>query len=150
MRFKVIFLVVIVMFFIGSAVMAQSWSEEQLEVWNNVNTVFKAAAGDDLDLVKGYFSENYRGWHVDSGDPHPKTMAQIAPWMEHSFGKNKMQLYTLHPLAIDIHNDTAVVFYVCDLLYADEEGKETRKAVKMMDVYQEQGGKWLLIADFTE
>ncbi len=59
MRFKVIFLVVIVMFFIGSAVMAQSWSEEQLEVWNNVNTVFKAAAGDDLDLVKGYFSENY-------------------------------------------------------------------------------------------
>ncbi len=63
-------------------------------------------------------------------------MAQIAHWMEHSFGKNKMQLYTLHPLAIDIHNDTAVVFYVCDLLYADEEGKETRKAVKMMDVYQ--------------
>ena len=61
-----------------------------------------------------------------------------------------MELYTLHPLAIDVHGDTAVVFYVVDLLYAMDESNEVRKAVKMMDVYQKQDGKWLLIADFTE
>ena len=145
------FLVVgIIVFLVGSVSFAQTWSAEQKEVLATVDGAFKAVMERDTEAVKGVFSPNYRGWHVDSGDPGPKTLEQVMPWMEHSFARNKMELYTLHPLAIDVHGDTAVVFYVVDLLYAMDESNEVRKAVKMMDVYQKQDGKWLLIADFTE
>ena len=150
MKIRGFIVVGLFVFLLGPAVFAQTWSEEQKDVLKTVDGVFKAAAEGNAELVKGSFSPDYRGWHLHAGDPHPKSMDQVAPWMEHAFKKSRIHLYTIHPLAIDIHGDTAAVFYVCDMLYTIEGGKEQRQSVKMLDVYQKQDGKWLLIADFTE
>ena len=58
-----------------------------------------------------------------------------------------MIAYDMHPLAIDIHGDVAVVFFSFRALYEDQDGKKTVEYGRWTDIYRKSGGRWLLIAD---
>ena len=55
--------------------------------------------------------------------------------------------YRIHPLAIDLHGDVAIVFYS---FVADTElpnGSRSTSTGRWTDVFRKEGGRWLLIAD---
>ena len=148
MKAKVFSAGVVVVFFLSTASLAQTWSEEQKEVWTVVDSIWKAMTEKNVDLVNDLIDESYRGWH--SGEPAPKTKPEILPWMDRFMGKQKLDLYSIHPLAIDIYEDMAIVFYSSQMILVNADGTEMKSTGNMMDIYRNRGDKWRLIADYSE
>ena len=88
-------------------------------------------------------SEDFRGW--SNADPAPmgkekaRERAALRVW--------RRIFYNVHPLAIDIHGDVAIVYYsfVTESEYPD--GSRVTATGKWTDIFRKNGDRWLLIAD---
>ena len=121
----------------------EAWSPAQQEVWATVQELWRVSSAGDLDSWFALVSDDFRGW--SNADPAPFTKdvaryrASLRVW--------KRIFYDVHPLAIDIHGDVAIVFYsfVTESEYPD--GSRTTATGKWTDIFRKQGDRWLLIAD---
>jgi ketosteroid isomerase-like protein len=59
----------------------------------------------------------------------------------------KRIFHDVHPLAIDIHGDVAIVFYSFNTETEHPDGSRTTATGKWTDIFRKQGDRWLLIAD---
>lgn len=120
-----------------------TWSSAQQEVWATVEELWKVSSAGDLDSWFALVSEDFRGW--SNADPAPvdkgtaRHRASLRVW--------KRLFYHVHPLAIDIHGDVAIVFYSFNTESEYPDGSRTTASGKWTDIFRKQGGRWLLIAD---
>ena len=125
---------------------AQSWSKEQTEVWGAVETAWKTMG--DVDAFRTLIDDNYRGWTI--GDLAPFTKQETISWLEWNTKKYKVEFYKIHPLAIDVYDDIAIVFYSFQTLVVkvDGTGDGISSSGRWMDIYRKNDARWLLIADY--
>lgn len=121
----------------------KAWSPEQSSVWNTVQELWKVSSAGDLDSWFNLVSDDFRGW--SNSDPAPldketaRYRASLRVW--------KRLFYNVHPLAIDIHGDVAIVFYSFLTETEHPDGSRTTATGKWTDIFRKQGNRWLLIAD---
>ena len=122
---------------------SQEWSAEQQEIWGTVQELWRVSSAGDLDSWFAMVSDDFRGW--SNADPAPmnketaRRRAALRVW--------RRIFYNVHPLAIDIHGDVAIVFYsfVTESEYPD--GSRVTATGKWTDIFRRHGESWLLIAD---
>jgi ketosteroid isomerase-like protein len=127
----------------GEPTAAQEWSPEQDEVLSTLHDLWRYSSAGDFESWYALVSEEYRGWSV--ADPMP--FDKEASRRRNSQRVWKRTFYRIHPLAVDIHGDVAIVFYsfVADMEHPD--GSRSTSSGRWTDVFRREGERWLLVAD---
>jgi ketosteroid isomerase-like protein len=121
----------------------EAWSQDQEQVWSTVQELWRVSSAGDLDAWFALVSDDFRGW--SNADPAPVTKevarhrASLRTW--------RRLFYHVHPLAIDIHGDVAIVFYSFNTESEYPDGSRSTATGKWTDIFRKEGGRWLLIAD---
>ena len=120
-----------------------AWSPAQREVWETVEELWRVSSAGDLDSWFALVSDDFRGWSNSDPAPMNKETARYRA----SLRKWKRVFYHVHPLAIDVHGDVAIVFYSFVTESEFPDGTRTPATGKWTDIFRRQGDTWLLIAD---
>jgi ketosteroid isomerase-like protein len=123
----------------------QEWSEEQKEVWKNVETYLDLRVKGDLEGFMDYIHADYSGW--THSDPLPANKASARKFLTHIFKVKKILVQDLQPVAIKIHGNVAIVHYYYSRILKDAEGKEKNASGRWTDILMKQGDKWVMIGD---
>ncbi len=129
----------------GPSLLAQEWSGAQKEVWKNVETYWDLETKQDLEGFLSYFHEDYRGW--ENGSALPVGKAEIRKFLSHDFQTTKRVVYTIQPVAIQVHGNVAFADYYYTEVVKDAEGREKNRSGRWTDILLKQGDKWVLIGD---
>jgi ketosteroid isomerase-like protein len=144
----------VIIFFVGFALLlcfasapafAQQWNAEQKEVWGAIENVWEAFAQNDLQKVLTFFHPDYVGWHY--GAQFPSNLETGKKWMEHFLPKREMILYDLKPMVINVHGNTAVVYYLYTEVSKTEKGDEKVSSGRWVETWVKEGNKWQVIGD---
>ena len=125
--------------------LGQAWSSQQQEVWNTVKSLWEAYAKKDIERALSYVHTDFRGWHWE--DPLPRDKAGERRWATYFSQIQQELVQDLKPVAIDIHDNFALVHYYYTKAYKDTEGKHQTEGGRWTDIYMKEGGTWLLICD---
>lgn len=125
--------------------MAQEWSAEQKEVWENVEAYNILINSGNVEGFMAYIHPDYLGWSYSA--PMPRDKVVTKRWWDYDVKVNKVLVYELNPVGIKIFGSTAFAHYLYSLIYKDQEGKEKKATGRWTDILLKQGDKWLLIGD---
>ena len=128
-----------------SQLAAQTWSAEQQEVWQNVQTYWDLSINEDLDGWLSYFHDDFLGWV--KGQSFPTTKADRRASMMRSMETTDNVLCTLKPIGIKVHGNVAIVHYFFSYTDVDAKGEEHSAAGHWTDILMKQGNKWVMIGD---
>jgi len=142
---KSIFITVCFILLISVELFGQEWSEQQKEVWKNVETYWDLDTKRDVEGFLNYFHSDYSGWINRSALPSSK--GQVGKWIAHGFETTKVLVSEIKPVAIKIHGNIAIVHYYYSRLVKDVEGKQRSRNGRWTDILMKQGDKWVLIGD---
>jgi ketosteroid isomerase-like protein len=142
---KGVLIVLCITFFSSVQLFGQEWSEQQKEVWNNVETYMDLSAKGDLEGFLDYVHDDYSGW--SNQDALPGNKASTRKFLSHIFKARKILVQDLQPVAIKIHNNVAIVQYYYTRILKDTDGKEKNVSGRWTDILMKQGDKWVLIGD---
>ncbi len=140
--------VIITLVMLGSlpnGLQAQQWSAAQKAVWSDVNTYWDLFAKGDVDGMLSYFDADYSGWDVN--DPLPTGKTSTEKGLKHFLAGNEIVLYNIQPVAINVHDNFAIVHYYYSMTVKNAEGKERFNNGRWTDILLKKGGKWMLIGD---
>jgi len=124
---------------------AQSWSDEQKDVWAGVEKYWEISSKGDAQGFLNYFDDSYIGWSYASKVPQSKS--NTSKWIKHDMSKNSTVLYTLTPVNIWVDGDFAFANYFYNQIEKDKDGKEKPTAGHWTDILKKKNGKWLLVGD---
>jgi ketosteroid isomerase-like protein len=142
---KSILIVLCITLLCSAQLFGQEWSEEQKEVWKNVETYWDLDAKRNLEGVMDYFHDDYSGWFNQSALPGDK--ASTRKFFAHFFETTKILVQDINPVAINIHDNISIVHYYYSRVVTDVEGKERYRSGRWTDILMKQGDKWVLIGD---
>ena len=123
---------------------AQSWAEEQLEVWSVVQAQWEATMEKDSEWTGRFLHNDFVGWANDI--PAPRTRSSVANWSRLDMEDSTTLLQELAPLAIVIHGNTAVAHYVYSQTNEDKDGKRKTLHGRYTDVLVKDGDSWLFLS----
>ena len=129
----------------GPAALAQEWSQAQTEVWKNVEAYWARDAAGDTDGFLSYVHDRYIGW--DLNEPITSNKSRFRKFIAHSHATEKTVLYDIQPLAINVFNDMAVVYYHYTFIAKNADGKEDDRSGRWADILMKQDSKWVLVDD---
>jgi len=126
--------------FAGGAAQAQDWSKEQQEVWAFEQKQWSMGAAKDLGWIDAMAHENLSFWSADRHAPQGK--GSLARWAKYDNQNSTVLEQELHPLAITITGDVAVVHYT--YVVASENAEKKRKLAqgRYTDVLVKDDGRW--------
>jgi len=149
MRNRIKSTIVIILFFVMTVglntAFSQEWSKSQKEVWKNVESYWNLFAQGNMDEMMTYYHENYSGWANSS--PLPGSKARATEGLKHFLEGNKIIMHNMDPVAIEIHDNVAVVHYYYSFIFKNSDGKEQNNSGRWTDILSKQGNKWILIGD---
>jgi ketosteroid isomerase-like protein len=145
---KIILILLCLSLLSSAQLFGQEWSEQQKEVWAQVEGRWQAWVEGDYNKGMSFISDDWRGW---SGIHHaPLTKKTDKPGLERWLQNYKIVLIHLHPFVIDIHDDFATVFYSNQNVTEQKDGSETKNQTKWTEIYRKIDGKWLLISSYFD
>ena len=146
MRYVLALLAAVLVPCLASPASAQEWSDEQMEVWRNVETYWDVGTIEDLEDLVSYFHEDFLGWR--SRDLFPTNKADRRLWLERFFETGEKQvLLILKPVGIKLHGNVAIVHYFYSETIRHTDGTEESDKGRWTDILVKQGNKWVMIAD---
>jgi len=128
---------------IAQAQMAQ-WSKAQVEVWGVVSASWVDEQKQNGKWPADYTHENY----ASMGDTSlaPRMLKDSIRWSEFSSGNTSMLIYQITPMAIQMADDTAVVFYVAETVSENSDKKREQESRYIVETLVKDGGKWKFLA----
>jgi ketosteroid isomerase-like protein len=75
------------------------------------------------------------------------TKARLRKFLEFSFKNYKTDLSDIQPVAINVVDDVAIVYYQFTDIGKDADGKRSEETGRWADILMKQGDKWVLIGD---
>lgn len=138
-------LVVLCCAVIAPAALAQQWTPAQMEVWKNVEAYSAKSAAGDLEGFLSYVHDDYIGW--DISEPMTTSKARLRKFLDYSFKNYKTELSDIQPVAINIFDDVAIVYYHFTYVSKSTDAKKEEVSGRWADVLMKQGEKWVLIGD---
>jgi ketosteroid isomerase-like protein len=145
---KNILIVLCITLLSSAQLFGQEWSDEQKEVWKNVEAYYALWEQGDLEGFLSYVHEDYLGWPPQY--PFPRDKTSVRKWTTYSWPKMKVLVYEIKPAAIGIYGNVAIVHYYYDTLVKDSTEKENREKGRWTDILMKQGDKWVMIGDCGE
>ena len=141
---KSILIVMCITLLSSTQLLAQEWSEEQKEVWAQVEGRWQAWVEGDYNKGISFVADDSRGWRENFHAPY--TVKDNKPWLERWLQNNKIVLISLNSWAIDVYDDVAIVFYSIQLVLEQKDGSEKETQGKWTEIHRNIDGKWLLIS----
>jgi ketosteroid isomerase-like protein len=129
----------------SAQLLAQEWSEEQKEVWKNVEAYSDMWVKGDLEGFLAYFHDDFSGW--GNQDALPRNKASVRKFATHNFKSLKVFVTDIQPVGINIFDNVAIVQYYYTNVLKDKEGKEQTARGRWTDILMKQGDKWVIIGD---
>jgi ketosteroid isomerase-like protein len=99
----------------------------------------------DLEGFQSYVHTDYRGWSYNSAVPLDKATAR--KYLEYDMKTTTPVLSDIHPMAIQIFGNVAIVHYVYTTIDKGADGKDNPSSGRWTDILMKQGDKWVMIGD---
>lgn len=128
----------------ASGVLAQEWSAEQKEVWNNVETYWDLLAKGDIDGFLTYFHDDFSGWQ--NAAPLPDKKSDRVKMIKFFSASSESLYHDIRPVAITVHDNMAIVHY----FYTDVssmDGEVEMMQGRWTDILVKDGDRWIMIGD---
>jgi ketosteroid isomerase-like protein len=74
-------------------------------------------------------------------------MKSSQPLWKYWVQNNKWVVYNITPVAIDIHDDIAIVFLSFQEIWKHKDGPDKEGRGKWMQIFRKTDGKWLIISE---
>lgn len=142
---KTIVFVLCTFLFVTSA-FAQEWTKDQLELWTSIEATWAKWKSGDTEGSLAAFHEGYLGWSNEY--PMPADKAKVTKMWNMMKDDYEVMFLDLEPVRIVVVGDAAVAHYYFNF-YAKFMGEEKSVKGKNSEFYIKEGGKWLLLGDFT-
>ena len=130
--------------FVVSAANAQSWSDEQLEIWNLIIESYEEIEAGDAGWSDRWLFPDALGWGPDY--PMPRSRDSIKRWDAYQFAGRKTHLAEYSLVGIVVRGSTAVAHYYTSTASEDRDGKHTTTHGRCTDVMAKDGNTWKFIA----
>ena len=144
-------LIVLVILFATTNVIAQEWTKEQLELWQIVEDGWKHFQTGDIDGLAALTHEKYQGWNDQQ--PLPINKEMMIKFYKRSIDLgDKVDYFFLNPARIVITKNAAVVDYYFNFkgtIVKENENEEYSVNGQNVEFYVKEDGKWLLLGDMT-
>jgi len=136
-------LILIVLFsFNIHSTFAQTWNQEQSEVWNIMEKLYDAIKSSDHEKYKSLLHKKFSIWFDDETFPSDRASHNI--WEAHWFANTEVKISEILPLRIIIVDNIAVVHYLAKSLRTRDDETAMRQS-KWTDVLIKENDQWLLI-----
>jgi hypothetical protein len=121
---------------------AQTWTQEQSDVWNIMEELYDAIKASDHEKYKSLLHDEFSMWFDDETFPSDKASHDI--WEAHWFANTEVIISEKIPLRINIVDNIAVVHHLAKSLRTIEDKTAMRQS-KWTDVFIKENDQWLLI-----
>ena len=137
-------LVFFVLLTLAGTAAAQTWSQEQKEIWTFEQQQWQMEKDKDASWIDTMVHANLSYW--GTGAPMPQNKASLTRWNRYSSANSTVLEQELFPISATITGNVAVVQYGYRI--ARENYKKERETVNghYMDVLLKEGGSWRFIA----
>lgn len=142
---KKLFLCAFIFLFMTAFVSAQSWTDEQKDVWKGVNAYWAVSTSNNPADFINYFDDSYYGWSYENGAPSNK--ADVQKFLKYWTTKGKVAYYTITPARIWVNGNFAYVHYYYTQVTEGKDGKPITERGRWTDILMKKDGKWLLVGD---
>jgi len=142
---KKIFLCTFLFLFLTAFASAQSWTDEQKDVWKGVDAYWAVSTTNNPADFINYFDDSYSGWSYENGAPSVK--ADVQKFLKYWTTKGKVVYYTITPAKIWVNGSFAYVHYYYTQVSEGKDGKPITERGRWTDILMKKDGKWLLIGD---
>jgi len=122
----------------------QTWSDEQIEVWNVIEAQWKASMEKDATWPDKTLHEKFLGW--DNDRPMPQDKSSIHSWVLYRLENSTTLLQELYPVGIIVHGNTAVAHYFYSQATEDRKGERETSHGHVTDVLVKENGTWQFLA----
>lgn len=123
---------------------AQTWSSEQLEVWDVIQAQWQAAMAEDATWPERFLHESFQGWSYEN--PAPRDKEATDRWTRYENENSTTLMQELHPIGIVVHGNTAVVHYFYSTANENRQGERETTHGRYTDVLVRDGDSWRFIA----
>lgn len=127
----------------ATAVQAQTWSPQQLEVWKVSAGTWDMDQRKDFSWTENQVSDALSAWGNEN--PAPRNKASTARWHKYGTEQNAIVMHELAPLAVAISGDAALVHYYYTIATKNAEGKMTTTHGRCSDTLVRENGKWVFL-----
>lgn len=124
--------------------LGQSWSDKQLEVWNVIETQWKASMEKDANWTDKYLHDNFLGWA--NQNPTPRSKASVKKWNRYETENSTTLLQELFPAGIVVQGNTAVAHYFYSQSSEDKKGERETVHGRYTDILVKENGAWRFLA----
>ena len=137
---RVLFLLLTLALLLPLATQAQTWSPEQQEVWKVVADSWVAETERDATWYEQFVHPSFHGWTMDT--PHPRDYETAKGWNRFSWETSENLMYSLHPLAMVVEGNTAIVYYYYSTASEDEKGERETTHHRQVETLIQESGTW--------
>ena len=147
MRMRHLLSIIVILSATGAAIapaFGQTWSDEQIKVWNVIEAQWKASMEKDATWTEKYLHVKFLGW--DDERPIPRDKSSVNKWNRYGIENSTTLIQELYPVGIVVHGNTAVAHYFYS--QASENRKGERKTVhgRYTDILVKENGAWRFLA----
>jgi len=107
--------------------LAQTWSNEQLEVWDVIQAQWQASMEEDATWPERFLHESFLGWANEN--PAPRDEASTDKWNRYGMENSTTLMQELYPVGIIVQGNTAVAHYFSQQQPRIEKGSVRRRMV---------------------
>ncbi|NIN67917.1 MAG: hypothetical protein GTO63_25075, partial [Anaerolineae bacterium] len=117
---------------IATPALAQTWSNDQLEVWAVIQAQWQAAMEEDATWPERFLHESFLGWANEN--PAPRDKASTDRWNRYDMENSKTLMQELYPIGIVVHGNTAVAHYLYSTASENRRGERETTHGRYTDV----------------
>ena len=128
----------------ASAASAQTWTQEQQELWKFEEQQWKMAKDKDLSWIDKMAHANLSYWDTDQVAPQNK--ASLTRWNRYSSGNSTVLEQELHPISMTITGNIAVAHYRYTIARENYKKEKETLTGRYTDILIKDGGRWMFIA----
>jgi len=128
---------------IGVAV-AQDDTDDQADVWAIVEQQWNADEKGDKKWIDRLLADDFFGWGKNS--PAPRSKASTKMWDRFNDSQGSTVAHELYPLAIIVHENTAVAHYLYSMATEDNDGEVEVKNGRYSDILIRTEDGWRFLA----
>ncbi len=127
-----------------TAAVAQTWSAEQLDVWEVIDAQWQAAMAKDGTWPERFLHAQFRGWANEN--PAPRDKSTTERWTRYGDENSTTLMQELFPLSIIVHENTAVAHYLYSMATENRNGERRTTHGRYTDILVRDGDSWRFIA----
>ncbi len=130
--------------FAPTGTVAQTWSAEQLDVWEVIEAQWQSVMAKDETWPNRTLHDQFRGWTNEN--PAPRDKSSTERWARYGNENATTLMQELFPLSIIVHENTAVAHYLYSTATENRKGERETTHGRYTDILLRDGDSWRFIA----